>query len=101
MKNRIVKNKNKRWVMLLLSTEQYVPKAIGTIYLARTKGEWQDDIVLIIPECLIIDEQNQNILKSLSVTIKQFPENKKFLIFGNSIPNMKYIGMHYQGDLCI
>ena len=63
----------KRWALLFFSTESYIQKAIGTIQLARGKGEWKDDIVLMIPDDFNLDENTKNIFNSLSVIIKSMP----------------------------
>ena len=40
----------KRWTLLFISSETYIEKTIMTIQIARTTGEWKDDIVILLPD---------------------------------------------------
>jgi hypothetical protein len=79
----------KRWTLLFFSTESYIQKAIGTIQLARGKGEWKDDIVLMIPDDFNLDENTKNMFNSLSVIIKPMPnlDTKDIMDFWKPFPD--------------
>ena len=77
----------KRWVLLFVSSESYIEKTIRSIRLARTTGEWTDDIIILLPDYYNLSDLHKSILDSLSVTIKQVPDKKEFLEFWKNYPN--------------
>ena len=60
--------------MVFLSNGPYIQKAINTIQLARTTGEWKDDIVLLLSSDLYNDDSVKQQCKLLNVTMREVPD---------------------------
>jgi lipopolysaccharide biosynthesis glycosyltransferase len=68
---------DKKWTMVFLSNGPFIKKAFDTIYLARTTGEWKDDIVLLLSADLYNDDGVKQQCKLLDVIMREVP-NRNF-----------------------
>jgi len=65
---------DKKWTMVFVANGPYIQKAINTIQLARTIGEWKDDIVLLVSSDLYSDETVKGLCTKFSVIMRKVPE---------------------------
>jgi SAM-dependent methyltransferase len=58
-----------KWVLTLVATQSYLDKAFVTIGQARTIGNWNDDIVLIVSDDVVFTTEHRRIIESLTLVI--------------------------------
>jgi hypothetical protein len=61
------------WVLILLANEPYIERAKTTIMECRSTGDWQDDIVLMVPSTLISDNSLLLFAGEQRVQLKELP----------------------------
>ena len=62
---------NKKWVLVFFANEPYIKKAFDSIYLARTNGNWKDDIVLLVPGSLYNDDTIKHKSNDLNIILRE------------------------------
>ena len=61
------------WVLVLLANEPYIERAKKTIIECRVMGDWQDDIVLMVPNSLIGDSELVRFANERNVQLFELP----------------------------
>jgi hypothetical protein len=64
----------KTWAMVLFSNEPYIEKALISILQVRQIGQWQDDIILMLPESLLNHPQIIEFSQQLRITLRKVKE---------------------------
>ena len=67
----------KNWVLVFISNEPYINKAFDSITLARTNGNWKDDIVLLVSTTLYNDKTIKTKSNDLNIILREVP-NRNF-----------------------
>ena len=58
------------WVLTIVATQTYLTKAFATIHQSRTVGKWDDDVVLIIPEDVMLSDEHRLVAEVLRVIVR-------------------------------
>lgn len=61
------------YVLALVASESYLHKAFRTIYMARSKGEWTYDIVLLIPDDLVLTDDLTELCELFTIQLRRVP----------------------------
>ena len=75
------------WVLVLLANEPYIERAKKTIIECRVMGDWQDDIVLMVPNSLIGDSELVRFANERNVQLFELPARNFDTIFNLWIKN--------------
>jgi hypothetical protein len=80
------------WVLVLLSNEPYIEKAKVTIIAARGIGNWQDDIVLLIPRSLESNADLVSFASTYAVELRVLPDRNtdKIIDFWSKFPTHRH-----------
>ena len=65
------------WVIVLISNEPYINKALNSIKEIRSVGQWVDDIVLLVSENLYNNPQLKKIAEKNNIILRKVP-NRSF-----------------------
>ena len=63
----------KRWVLVLVADYQYMKWAYLTVQMARTTGEWTEDIVILCPPDMVDQSPWKELAEQWHVTYKPIP----------------------------
>jgi len=79
----------KKWAFCLFCNEPFIEKAFQTIYDCRTRGEWKDDIILLVSSGLFNRQDVKDMAVKLKVILREIKDRSfdKIMEFWKKIPS--------------
>jgi hypothetical protein len=83
------------WVLALIANEPYIERAKTTIMECREVGDWQDDIILMVPSTLMMDSSLAIFATEYRIQLKELPARDYNSVLDLWAKNQKNVDNNY------